>query len=414
MSEPNPSILHSLSGVLASNINQAELEAKRSKEQLEALLFSKNLVDESLRALIGGGPYEAAAQFTIYPTGSMLLPMCELFNAAPAGVARNLISSQIQTSLQAGVSAFIVACPDEGQSGLEELRRHLATHKEELLSLEQRLTSRLSTYSPHLQTILHGSLESFRDSANPARFVNTGNLLRELQREFLAVVAPDNEVKKAPWFVADPTSKSGVTRRHRIEYAIFGNLTKAKFPKAFAEQADQTASELLKDIGKLSELTHVTEAVLEKTYAEATPLFTAVMQRFLLLIAAIESSRMLVQEDIAAELQSHLDDIFTGDFFDELDCLSSHTRPQGVSDVEVTEVTFDEDWIDFGGNGSVDCELQYGSDGDVRRGDGVEWVNSFPFTFAGRVPIADLAAIEIDRESISIDTSSFFEDEPDE
>ena len=411
MSDQSLGILHSLSGVLASNISQAELEARRSKEQLAALLFSKNLVDESLRALTSSysAPYQSAAQFTIYPTGSMLLPMCEQFNVTPAGSGRSLISSQIQTSLQAGVSAFLVACPKDGQPRLEELKKQLATHKEELLSLEQRLTSRLSTYSSHLQTILRGALESFQDSSNPARFVNTGNLLRELQREFLAVVAPDDSVRNAPWFVADPTSRNGVTRRHRIDYSIFGNLTKSKFPKSFTEQADQTASDLLKDIGKLSELTHVTEVVLEKPYSESTPLFTAVMQRFLLLIAAIESSRMLVQEDIVAELQSQLDEIFTGDFFDELDCLSSHTRPQGASDVEITDLSFDESWIEFKGTGSVECDLQWGSDGDVERGDGAVSSDSYPFTFSGRVPIGDLSRIEIERESIQIDTSSFYE-----
>ncbi len=192
------------------------------------------------------------------------------------------------------------------------------------------------------------------------------------------------------------------------------NLTEDKFPKEFANQADEMASELLKDIGKLSSFTHVTEQVLDKSYYDAAPLFAAVMQRFILLVAAIESARLLAEKDIAAEIQSNLDSIFVEDFFDELDCLSTHTRPQGAADVEVDSVTFDESWIEFSGTGTVECDLQWGSDGDVARGDGVESSDSYPFKFSGRAPIGDLSRIEIDRNSIEIDTSSVYGDEPEE
>jgi len=414
--DPNLEILKSLSSALASGISSAELETKRSKEQLRALLYSKELVDESLKIFSSdvSSVYQSYAQATIFPTGSLALPIAVQFKKEPPGPGRSLISDQIQYTLQAGVAAFITAIPSAAPVGVDSLKQMLSTHNAELVSLEERLRSRLATYSEHLVTILRGALESYRDSSNPARFVNTGNLLRELLREFLEILAPDEEVRKAPWFKPDETSKNGVTRRHRIDYAVFGNLAKDKFPKSFAVQAEDIASALLKDIGRLSSLTHVTEEVLEKTYTETAPLFAEVMQRFLLLVSAIETSKMLIEQDIAAEIRSHLDDIFTSDFFDELDCLSSHTRPQGASDVEVNELTFDESWIEFSGTGSVDCDLQYGSDGDVGRGDGVEGSGSYPFIFSGRAPIGDLSRIQIDRDSIKIDTSSFYGNEPDD
>lgn len=409
-------MLKSLSSHLAAGVNSAELEAKRSKEQLDALLYSKGLVDESLKIFgySSGSLYRSAAQSTIFPTGSMAIPMCEQFRVSPPGSGRSFYSDQIQSTIQSGVSALIAASAPETQAGLDSLKQMLSTHNEELQSLEERLCSRLGPYSEHLETILRGALASYRDAGNSLRFVNAGTALRELLREFLGEVAPDTEVKKAPWFVPAKDASGGVTRRHRIDYAIFKNLTQEKFPKTFSEQADEIASALLKDIGKLSALTHVTEDVLEKSYTEAAPLFAAVMQRFILLVSAIETAKLLIEQDIAVDIQSHLDDIFTGDFFDELDCLSSHTRPQGASDVEVGELTFDEEWIEFSGTGSVDCDLQWGSDGDVSRGDGAESSASFPFKFSGRAPIGDPSKIEIDRESISVDTSSFYEGDDEE
>jgi hypothetical protein len=44
-------------------------------------------------------------------------------------------------------------------------------------------------------------------------------------------------------------------------------------------------------------------------------------------------------------------------FFDELDTLSTHTRPQGAEDVEVEIKKIDEEWIRFRGTGSVLCDL---------------------------------------------------------
>lgn len=405
--DSNFEILKTLSISLGQNIRVAEYEVKQSKEQLDALLYSKGLVDDSISKIGGTGSYLQPAQMTIGPTGSMVLPISQQFNQTAPGSGRSFICDQIQTSISAAVSAFITAVPAAQQGDLAPLRNKLETHNEELLSLEARLSSRIGAYSGHLQKILEGALNSYRDAGNPLRYVNTGNGLRELFREFLGEVAPDDEVKKAPWFVPDKTSKNGVTRRHRIDYAVFGNLVPGNFPKTFADQADGLAENLPKDIGELSAFTHVTAKILAKNYDKSAPLFAAVMQRFILLVSAIESAKMFIEKDVAYEIQKHLDDVFTGDFFDELDCLSSHTRPQGASDVELSEVTFDEEWIEFTGSGSVDCDLQWGSDGDVRRGDGAESSKSFPFTFSGKAPIGDLTRIEVDRSSISINTSSF-------
>ena len=407
--DANLEALSALSLSLNSSITVASHEAKRSVEQLDSLLFSKGLVDQSIKILGSGESIKLNFPVALANSSSFTLPMCDQFNGTPPGSGRSFISEQIQTSILSGVSSLITENPAEIKGGLAPLVTMLKSHDEELLGLEERLGVRLIDYSGHLATILKGALQSYGDVGNKLRFTNAGNALRELLREFLEVVAPDAAVKKAPWFKSDDSAKNGVTRRHRMDYAIFINLTPEKFPKSFAGQADAIASDLVKDIGKLSALTHVTEEVLEKDYTDAAPLFAGVMQRFLLLLSAIETSRAITADDIAVEIQSHLDDIFTAEFFDDLDTLSTHTRPQGASDVEIDDVSFDENWIEFDGSGSVECDLQYGSDGDVERGDGVESSDSFPFRFSGRVPIGNLSKVEIDKKSIVIDTSSFYE-----
>jgi hypothetical protein len=423
MTQPENSgweLLSALSKSLDHGIQNARIEARRATEQLEQLIYSKGLVDESLNLLgTANSPgVQTAAEITLFPSGSLLFPIAEQFSALPAGAPRSNASSQIYSSLQVSVSAFVGSIQSntpEASECVAKLRQKLEEHGTKIQDLESRLKERLEPYADHLVSHLDGAISSFREAANPARFTNTATLLRELQREFLADVSPDELVEQAPWFVPNEDllkqGKNGVTRRHRIEFAIFKNLKKDQFPASFAEQANHIAGQLLKDIERLSAYTHVTETILLKDMSDAGPLFASVMHGLLMLISAIESSRKYVNEDIAAEIGTKLDRLFTEDFFNELDQLSTHTRPQGACDIAITKLTFDETTVYFEGTGTVECELQWGSDGDVRRGDGLEGAASFPFTFSGQAEIADISRIEIDRDSIALDTSSFDENE---
>ena len=138
-------------------------------------------------------------------------------------------------------------------------------------------------------------------------------------------------------------------------------------------------------------------------------MLTEVLQRFLLLIGAVGIGRELVMDQLTMQIQTRLDAVFDGHVFDDLDVLSSHTRPDGVEDIEIKITSFDDEWVHFSGSGTISCELQYGSDGDVRRDDGLVMDDSYPFTFSGRTPTENPAAVEIERDSIEIDTSSFYE-----
>lgn len=90
----------------------------------------------------------------------------------------------------------------------------------------------------------------------------------------------------------------------------------------------------------------------------------------------------------------------------QVDNLATHVTLDEVSDVDISSVDIDTERIDVLGSGSVSYELQYGSDSDMRHGDGVRSTEFFPFTF--RLYLNhDLSVNEV--EEIDIDTSSFYE-----
>lgn len=114
-------------------------------------------------------------------------------------------------------------------------------------------------------------------------------------------------------------------------------------------------------------------------------------------------------EELADAVQCELFDIFTNETFNELDTLSSHTRVADVSDVELKDVSRDEDVIEFSGTATVSCDLQYGSDRDCERGRGDEATQSFPIKkFSGTSSVTKPYKITILKNNIEIDTTSFY------
>jgi hypothetical protein len=272
------------------------------------------------------------------------------------------------------------------------------------------LETRLTPHPVHLrEALLNGAVASFNEFQNPARFINTGNLLRELLRELFVAVSPDESVKRCGWYTPDPTSKSGVTRRHRTLFAVYSYLDPEYFPEDFVSEVEELAAAVARQVGKLSSFAHPTATSLGKPAAASVGLFNEALELFLALFDAINSAREHVLDALQADLQTRLPDLFTNEFFDDLDCLSTHTRPQDADGIEVEITKIGEEAIKFTGTGRVYCDLQYGSDGDCARGDGVEWKDSFPFKFAGEAPISEPDKASVEIADVEIDTSSSFD-----
>ena len=270
------------------------------------------------------------------------------------------------------------------------------------------LSQRLRKIKPHLAIILSGALKSMRASRNPLRFANAANAFRELLREMLETLAPDECVRECHWFKPDPSSRNGVTRKHRILYNIHGYVGVGLFSKKFSNDAEKLAKRMLHQLDSLQQLTNShTEKSLGIPADESNKCLRG--DSFLSSIADDHRQRQRrLSHTARRNLSQKLDDIFDEETFDKLELLSGHTSPQDTEQLFVEEIDdTDKDFISFSGSGSLLCELQYGSDGDVRRGDGLRTEDSYPFSFAGQAS-TDLKTVEIDVDSIQVDTSSFY------
>lgn len=275
-------------------------------------------------------------------------------------------------------------------------------------SISKQLSKRLRKIEPHLPTILKGVLRSIKETQNPLRHANAANGLRELLREVFESLSPDDDIKDCYWFVPDPSSKNGITRKHRILYGIHGYVGNALFPKHFTKQVNSLVKRIVQQTNGLQKLTHINKQSLGIPPTESDRLLSSTLRSYLRLLETIEKAKEVTLEELSMILSEELDQIFINDVFDKLDILSTHTRPQCAEDVTVTIEDIDKDVIYFSGYGSILCQLQYGSDGDVARGDGLEFSSNFPFTFSGSAS-TDLSEIDVDHHSIDVDTDSFYE-----
>jgi hypothetical protein len=92
---------------------------------------------------------------------------------------------------------------------------------------------------------------------------------------------------------------------------------------------------------------------------------------------------------------------------EELDELATHHMVD-CAHIEEFKLTFmGPDKIMFEAAGSVDCELQYGSDSDVERDDGFRTSDNFPLTCEF---VADIITpLDLKVKALRVDNSSFYE-----
>jgi len=94
----------------------------------------------------------------------------------------------------------------------------------------------------------------------------------------------------------------------------------------------------------------------------------------------------------------------------ELDQLSTHTRPDEVYEVDIDEVKIEEDYISVKGDGMISVDLNYGSDSDDLAANGYATSDCFPFNFTARLNFNPTTKnFEIEDTKVEVDTSSFYE-----
>ena len=231
------------------------------------------------------------------------------------------------------------------------------------------------------QDLFHAAIANVDDTSNKLRLNNFAYSMRELIRIVLERLAPDTEVVNAPWF--NPNDKDHpdkVTRSQRIKYAIQGWLSDDYVTNTLRIDHQDNDKELRKNIDELSKYTHVTESTFNIDPVKIAELALGVLCNVQLFLMNVAKARYHVQRAAIDCIDNEMIEEFYYNVQNDIDILATHHEILAYLVTGINPKNQDKDTIILEVNGEVQVRLQWGSDGDIRRGDGYETEMSFPFS----------------------------------
>ena len=251
------------------------------------------------------------------------------------------------------------------------------------------------------------SQNNLNDKSNPLRLNNYSYAMRELTRHILHRLAPDKNVLNCDWYKNETDKDNGITRKQRAYYAVQGGLNDSYVQNTLSLEVEEIHKGLVKAINKLSKFTHIEPRVFGLPDATVDAMASETTEAVNGFLATISDCRRLIIDSLWEQIDSAVIDETLRETIQAIDELAAnHSIDEVYTDrVEIYEIT--HEFIMFRVNGSIDCELQWGSNSDRRRGDGAVLQQSYPFTCELISPVYEPEAVESIEESLGVDTSSW-------
>lgn len=229
------------------------------------------------------------------------------------------------------------------------------------------------TSSGFQQKLLDASLNILKQENNPLKINNFACSIRELSRHILGTLAPDNKIKECDWFEQQYNNENVpiIIRRQRIQYAI-----QKKLPTSYVSKHIPNFVDLIKNvndtINNLSKYTHIEENIFGISPEDEENLAVEILDSFIKFKETIDCSTKRFNEDIEKSIDVALYNYVCMQYIEQLDKIASHYQVNDISFYDFNVSKINEEHWDLRVFGDIDTTLQWGSDGDYRRGDGLK------------------------------------------
>jgi len=251
------------------------------------------------------------------------------------------------------------------------------------------------------------SQNNLSDKSNPLRLNNYSYAMRELTRHILHRLAPDEYVLKCDWYKNETDKDNGITRKQRAYYAVQGGLHDSYMQNTLSLEVEDIHKDLVKAIKKLSKFTHIEPKVFGLPDADVDALVNETTEAVSGFLRTISDCRRLIIDSLWEQIDSAVIDETLRETILAIDELATHHYIDEVYTDKVEIYEINHEFIMFRVNGSIGCELQWGSNSDLRRGDGAVLPQSYPFTCELISPVHEPETVESIEESLGVDTSSW-------
>jgi hypothetical protein len=248
------------------------------------------------------------------------------------------------------------------------------------------------------------------DHANPLRFNFFCVAMRILFEHATGKLSPDDLVRQCSWFKPNDTGRP--TRAQRVQYAIQGGLTDVFVAENLDVDAASLRKPLILAVDELSKQVHGRESSLLEDLGAQNAAIENIIDAMGAFLSAYHDCRKAVIDPIRDELDDAAVDALISDTILAVDELASHHSVDEVyiDDIEVHEIG--PSTVKYRAVGSVAVTLQWGSNSDVRNGNGAELAEQFPIHCDIEIPLDDPWNLDLAATTYEVDTSDWFDHEP--
>lgn len=259
--------------------------------------------------------------------------------------------------------------------------------------------------------LFRAAIANLDDNNNVLSLNNFSYSIRELIRNFLERLAPDEKVQASPWYepIKNQEGKVTITRKQRMHYAIHGWLTEDFLNNKLSLDVSDTIDDLYKSITNMSKYTHITSKTFNVTGAIKTMESFEMLGDLLRFLMDIDECKVKVRNAIIEDFSTRIGNSFSIETFDDIDILSTHST---IEDFGIEGYTLKElgETVEVEAYGFVYTRLQIGSNSDVSKDNGYVTHMDFPFTATCIADIHNLLGdILYNDPVIQIDTDKYYQ-----
>lgn len=252
--------------------------------------------------------------------------------------------------------------------------------------------------------LFDASLLSLIAADNPLRLTNFSAGFRELVRHVLCHLAPDDEIKLCSWYTPEQNSSTGVTRAHRVSFFIHGGIAPEFAEEMLNIDVLGERKSLIKAVDALSKFTHVNPETFNPAAGDVYAFATSACHALSGLLKAANDARAELVDAVSEYVDDEIVYAVMSETVMAVDDIASHHSIEEVDFSGVEVVRIGAKYIEFIASGTLGVELQWGSNSDLRRGDGALMRESFPLTLRLTSSVEEPTAISAVEDSLEVNT----------
>lgn len=277
----------------------------------------------------------------------------------------------------------------------------LSENNERILAFEENLKTEFE------KELLEAAFYNLLDLHNPLRFNNFSYAIRELLDHILRRLAPSEYVVKCTWY-SEPDSNRKVVRTQRVKYAIQKGLSDEFISTELKLDISGVQRNIRDIISKLNKYTHVAPDTFNITPQKQLEDVSIFLQVFLDLFEIIQRT----ETEIIESMIKHIEEEVIETIFDNYSELETYVTHAYFGDYDINDITLaeiDYEHLEFLVEGSISPEFQIGSDSDVRRGDGMVFTKTIPFTCRLSADVLAPYDLKISDFEMEVNSDNFWE-----